>query len=714
MRSGGEEHRYNPATIHLLQKSTRDGDYEEFKQYTQMVDREETGYLRSLMDFAYPEKGIKLDEVESVENIVKRFKTGAMSYGSISQEAHEAMAMAMNRLKGKSNSGEGGESDERLESAGTAHDRSSAIKQVASGRFGVTSRYLGSAKEIQIKLAQGAKPGEGGHLPAKKVYPWVAKTRHSIPGVSLISPPPHHDIYSIEDLAQLIYDLKNSNKRARISVKLVSEAGVGTIAAGVAKAGAQVVLISGYDGGTGAAPLSSIHNAGLPWELGLTETHQTLIQNGLRKRVVIETDGKLMSGRDVAIAAILGAEEFGFATAPLVALGCVMMRVCNLDTCPMGVATQNPELRKRFVGKPEYVENFMRFIAMELREYMAKLGVRTVDELVGRTDLLKKKEELSGAARRIDLSKILYREENVTFDPSAQYDFKLEKTKDEAVLLKDKAVLEALEKGKKARISAHIGNTDRTFATLLGAQLTRLHHNGLEEDTITIDCQGAGGQSFGAFIPKGLTLDLVGDANDYLGKGLSGGKIIVKAPKDAGYDPHENIIVGNVALYGATSGETYIAGMAGERFCVRNSGAIAVVEGVGEHGCEYMTGGRAVILGTTGKNFAAGMSGGVAYVYDEDNKLYRNLNKGMVLMEKVENKTDREELRSILEKHLHYTGSKKAEQILANFEENLMKFKKIIPEDYKKLIGLTVMYEEQGMSREDAQIEAFYAATGNK
>jgi hypothetical protein len=714
MRSGGEEHRYNPATIHLLQKSTRDGDYEEFKQYTQMVDREETGYLRSLMDFAYPKKGIKLDEVESVENIVKRFKTGAMSYGSISQEAHEAMAMAMNRLKGKSNSGEGGESDERLESAGTAHDRSSAIKQVASGRFGVTSRYLGSAKEIQIKLAQGAKPGEGGHLPAKKVYPWVAKTRHSTPGVSLISPPPHHDIYSIEDLAQLIYDLKNSNKRARISVKLVSEAGVGTIAAGVAKAGAQVVLISGYDGGTGAAPLSSIHNAGLPWELGLAETHQTLIQNGLRKRVVIETDGKLMSGRDVAIAAILGAEEFGFATAPLVALGCVMMRVCNLDTCPMGVATQNPELRKRFVGKPEYVENFMRFIAMELREYMAKLGVRTVDELVGRTDLLKKKEELSGAARRIDLSKILYREENVTFDPSAQYDFKLEKTKDEAVLLKDKAVLEALEKGKKARISAHIGNTDRTFATLLGAQLTRLHHNGLEEDTITIDCQGAGGQSFGAFIPKGLTLDLVGDANDYLGKGLSGGKIIVKAPKDAGYDPHENIIVGNVALYGATSGETYIAGMAGERFCVRNSGAIAVVEGVGEHGCEYMTGGRAVILGTTGKNFAAGMSGGVAYVYDEDNKLYRNLNKGMVLMEKVENKTDREELRSILEKHLHYTGSKKAEQILANFEENLMKFKKIIPEDYKKLIGLTVMYEEQGMSREDAQIEAFYAATGNK
>lgn len=715
MRSGGEEHRYNPATIHMLQKATRDGNYEEFKQYTQMVDKEETGYLRSLMDFVYPEKGVKLEEVESVDSIVRRFKTGAMSYGSISQEAHEAMAVAMNRLKGKSNSGEGGESDERLESAGTKNDRSSAIKQVASGRFGVTSRYLTSAKEIQIKLAQGAKPGEGGHLPAKKVYPWVAKTRHSTPGVSLISPPPHHDIYSIEDLAQLIYDLKNANNRARISVKLVSEAGVGTVAAGVAKAGAQVVLISGYDGGTGAAPLSSIHNAGLPWELGLAETHQTLIKNGLRKRVIIETDGKLMSGRDVAVAAMLGAEEFGFATAPLVTLGCVMMRVCNLDTCPMGVATQNPTLRKRFIGKPEYVENFMRFVAMELREYMAKLGVRTVDELVGRTDLLKKKTELTGKAARIDLSGILYKEtdENITFDPSAEFDFKLNTTKDETVLLKNKSILDAIEKGKKTKLSINVTNTDRTFATLLGAQLTRVHHEGLSDDTITIECNGAGGQSFGAFIPKGLTLKITGDANDYLGKGLSGGKIVVKAPSNAGYDPHENIIVGNVAFYGATSGEAYIAGMAGERFCVRNSGAVAVVEGVGEHGCEYMTGGRAVILGSTGKNFAAGMSGGIAYVYDEDNKLYRNLNKGMVLMEKVENKTDREELKSIIEKHFEYTGSKKAESILANFDENLSKFKKIIPEDYKKLMGLTVMYEEHGMSREDAQIEAFYAATGN-
>ena len=716
MRSQGELHRYNPQTIHMLQKSTRDGSYEEFKQYTAMVDKEETGYLRSLMDFAYPEKGVDISEVESEYEIVKRFKTGAMSYGSISGEAHEAMAIAMNRLHGKSNSGEGGESDERLESAGTENDRSSAIKQVASGRFGVTSRYLGSAKEIQIKMAQGAKPGEGGHLPAKKVYPWIAKTRHSTPGVSLISPPPHHDIYSIEDLAQLIYDLKNANKNARISVKLVSEAGVGTIAAGVAKAGAQVVLISGYDGGTGAAPLSSIHNAGLPWELGLAEAHQTLLQNGLRQRVIIETDGKLMSGRDVAIAAMLGAEEFGFATAPLVTLGCVMMRVCNLDTCPMGVATQNPELRKRFMGKPEYVENFMLFIARELREYMAKLGVRTVNELVGRTDLLKKKEGIKGQGSRIDLSAILMQteKEGNTFDASALYDFELEKTKDETSLLKNVSIRKAIETGEKTSVNIAVQNTDRTFATRLGAEITKAHHEGMEEDTITLNCEGAAGQSFGAFIPKGLTICLTGEANDYFGKGLSGGKLIVKAPENAGYDAEENIITGNVALYGATSGECYIAGMAGERFCVRNSGAYAVVEGVGEHGCEYMTGGRAVILGETGKNFAAGMSGGIAYVYDPKNRLYRNLNKDLVLMEKVENKTDREELRMMLKKHVAYTGSKKAAMILADYAEELNNFKKIIPGDYKKLIAITGMFEEQGMSREDAQIEAFYECTGNK
>ena len=718
MRAQGEEHRYNPKTIHMLQMATREGDYGKFKQYTQMVDGESTGYLRTLMDFNFPEQGIDIKEVEPVESIVKRFKTGAMSYGSISEEAHQTLAIAMNRLKGKSNSGEGGESDERLETAGTKNDRSSAIKQVASGRFGVTSRYLVSAKEIQIKLAQGAKPGEGGHLPAKKVYPWVAKTRHSTPGVSLISPPPHHDIYSIEDLAQLIYDLKNANKNARISVKLVSEAGVGTVAAGVAKAGAQVILVSGYDGGTGAAPLSSIHNAGLPWELGLAETHQTLIANGLRNRVMIETDGKLMSGRDVAIAALLGAEEFGFATAPLVTLGCVMMRVCNLDTCPMGIATQNPELRKRFMGKPEYVENFMIFIATELREYMAKLGVRTVDEMVGRTDLLKKKDNLSGNAAKVDLSRILMntgcsREESV-FNPECVYDFELEKTVDEAVLLKKKEVKDAIKNGTKKEFSIRLTNTDRTFGTLLGAEITRAHHEGLSDDTITIHCNGAGGQSFGAFIPKGLTLELVGDSNDYFGKGLSGGKLIVKAPKEASYDPEENIIIGNVAFYGATSGEAYIAGRAGERFCVRNSGVTAVVEGVGEHGCEYMTGGRVVVLGPTDKNFAAGMSGGIAYVLDDQNQLYKNLNKEMVLMEKVESKYEQEELRTMIENHAKATGSVLAKKILKDFAEYLPKFKKIIPTDYKELIVMANQFEELGMSKEEAQIEAFYKATQGK
>ena len=719
MRSQGEKHRYNPQTIHMLQLATREGSYEKFVEYTKMVDGENTGYLRSLMDFNYPEKGIDISEVESEESIVKRFKTGAMSYGSISQEAHEALAIAMNRLHGKSNSGEGGESDERLESAGTADDRNSAIKQVASGRFGVTSRYLTSAQEIQIKMAQGAKPGEGGHLPGKKVYPWIAKTRHSTPGVSLISPPPHHDIYSIEDLAQLIYDLKNANKYSRISVKLVSEAGVGTVAAGVAKAGAQVILISGYDGGTGAAPLSSIHNAGLPWELGLAETHQTLLMNGLRNRVVIETDGKLMSGRDVAIAALLGAEEFGFATAPLVTLGCVMMRVCNQDTCPVGVATQNPELRKRFAGKPEYVENFMLFIARQLREYMAKLGVRTIEEMVGRTDLLKKKEGLTGTDAKIDLSRILLQDVETdrklcVFDPENAYDFELENTMDEAVLLKKKDIRSAIVKGTKKEATVQLTNTDRTFGTLLGAEITRNHPEGLDEDTITVNCTGAGGQSFGAFIPKGLTLSLCGDSNDYFGKGLSGGRLAVFAPEDAGYAAEENIIIGNVALYGATSGEAYIAGMAGERFCVRNSGAIAVVEGVGEHGCEYMTGGRVVVLGPTGKNFAAGMSGGIAYVLDEKNRLYRNLNKEMVLMEKVENRCDQEELKSILEKHVKYTGSAKAKEVLENFNEYLGKFKKIIPGDYKRMLQLSSQFEERGMSVKQAQIEAFYASIASK
>ena len=715
MRSGKEEHLYNPQTIHLLQLATRTGDYNTFKEYTELVNKD-TGVknLRGLMNIKFPKKGINIDEVESVDSIVKRFKTGAMSYGSISKEAHETMAIAMNMLHGKSNSGEGGEDEDRLTVGADGKNRCSAIKQVASGRFGVTSRYLVSAQEIQIKMAQGAKPGEGGHLPGKKVYPWIAKTRLSTPGVSLISPPPHHDIYSIEDLAQLIYDLKNANKNARISVKLVSEAGVGTIASGVAKAGAQVILISGYDGGTGAAPRSSIHNAGLPWELGLAEAHQTLIMNGLRNKVVIETDGKLMSGRDVAIAAMLGAEEFGFATAPLVTMGCVMMRVCNLDTCPVGIATQNPELRKRFTGKPEYVVNFMRFIAQELREYMAKLGVKTVDELVGRTDFLEQKQvEGSGRSAEVNLSAILnnpYIKEagKIQYNKKNVYNFELEKTVDEKVLIKKFA--SALESGQKRSVEVDVTNTDRALGTLLGAEITRRFGETLEEDTYTVKCHGAGGQSFGAFIPKGLTLELVGDSNDYFGKGLSGGKLIVYPQVGATYKEDENIIVGNVALYGATSGKAFINGVAGERFCVRNSGATAVVEGCGDHGCEYMTGGRVVVLGGTGKNFAAGMSGGIAYVLDEDTSLYKRVNKQLVSMEPVTDKYDVLELKEIITEHVAYTNSKKGKEVLDNFGEYLPMFKRIVPHDYKKMMNKIVQMEEKGLSSEQAQIEAFYAA----
>ena len=717
MRSGSAQHIYNPQTIHLLQQSTKRGDYQMFKQYTDLVDSEERHMnIRGLMDFNYPKKGVPLEEVESVDSIVTRFKTGAMSYGSISKEAHETLAIAMNRLHGKSNTGEGGEDPDRIASKHSKLDRCSAIKQVASGRFGVTSRYLVSAEEIQIKMAQGAKPGEGGHLPGKKVYPWIAKTRLSTSGVALISPPPHHDIYSIEDLEQLIYDLKNSNRDARISVKLVSEAGVGTVAAGVAKAGAQVVLISGYDGGTGAAPQSSIHNAGLPWELGLSETHQTLIMNGLRNKVRIETDGKLMSGRDVAIAALLGAEEFGFATAPLVTMGCVMMRVCNLDTCPAGIATQNPELRKRFAGKPEYVENFMRFIAEELREYMAKLGFRTVDEMVGRSDLLKVREDLAGHEKEIDLSKILNNpfadaKQKVTFDPKQVYDFELEKTKDEKVLLKQLAG--ALEKGEKRSIDVEVTNTDRSFGTIFGSEITKRYDDKLDEDTFIIKCNGAGGQSFGAFIPKGLTLELVGDSNDYFGKGLSGGKLVVYPPAGVKFKKDKNIVIGNVALYGATSGKAFINGVAGERFCVRNSGATAVVEGVGDHGCEYMTGGRVVVLGKTGKNFAAGMSGGIAYVLDEDNDLYTRMNKEMVFSEEVTSKYDVMELKDMIKEHVALTNSEKGKAILDNFSEYLPKFKKIIPYDYNRMMMAIVQMEEKGLSSEQAQIEAFYANMKN-
>lgn len=716
LRSGQEEHLYNPLTIHLLQEAARTGDYEIFKQYSHALHEEgQTINLRSLIDFQFDkEGGVPIEEVEGVDSIVKRFKTGAMSYGSISQEAHETLAVAMNRIGGKSNSGEGGESLERLEAAGEERNTCSAIKQVASGRFGVTSRYLVSAKEIQIKMAQGAKPGEGGQLPGGKVYPWVARTRHSTTGVGLISPPPHHDIYSIEDLAQLIYDLKNANTDARISVKLVSEAGVGTVAAGVAKAGAQVILVSSFDGGTGAAPRNSIYHAGLPWELGVAEAHQTLIMNGLRDKVVLETDGKLMTGRDVAVACMLGAEEFGFATAPLVTMGCVMMRVCNLDTCPVGIATQNPKLRARFKGKPEYVVNFMYFVAQELREYMAKLGVRTVDELVGRTDLLKKKDVIpSTRASRVDLSNILNNPyagmKMAGYHEKKPYHFHLENTLDEKVLLRK--LKTAIASGQKKTIQIEVSNVDRALGTILGSEITKACPEGLLEDTLTIQCKGSGGQSFGAFIPKGLTLELTGDSNDYFGKGLSGGKLVVYPPAGVKFKAGDNIIIGNVALYGATGGKAFINGVAGERFCVRNSGATAVVEGVGDHGCEYMTGGRVVVLGETGKNFAAGMSGGIAYVLDEKRDLYKRLNKELVALEEVTSKYDVLELKTMIEEHVALTGSARGQEILDHFGDYLPKFKKILPHDYRRMMNTIVQMEEKGLSSEQAQIEAFYANT---
>ncbi len=712
LRSGPdkEDHMYNPLTIRLLQKAVREGSYEDFKRYTALVDNLEVPHtLRGLLDLKTdPAGGIPLDEVESVDSIVRRFKTGAMSYGSISEEAHECLAEAMNTLGGKSNSGEGGETPERLKDP--LH--CSAIKQIASGRFGVTSAYLTSAAELQIKMAQGAKPGEGGHLPGSKVYPWIAKTRCSTPGVSLVSPPPHHDIYSIEDLAQLVFDLKNANRDARISVKLVSEAGVGTIACGVAKAGAQVVLISGYDGGTGAAPESSIHNAGLPWELGVAEAHQTLIQNGLREQVVIETDGKLMTGRDVAVACMLGAEEFGFATAPLISVGCCMMRVCNLDSCPVGVATQNPELRKRFAGKPEYVMNFMRFTAQELRECMAAVGIRSVDELVGRSDLLTVREKrITHRAETVDLSALLCSSQGETvshFRPEAIRRLPLEESKDCNVLMKKLGP--RLRSGRPGRAEVDVSSTDRAFGTLFGSEITRSCGDRLPEDSYVITCRGGGGQSFGAFIPKGLTLRLEGDSNDGFGKGLSGGKLILYPPKKSRLKADENIIVGNVALYGATSGKAFISGIAGERFCVRNSGAEAVVEGVGDHGCEYMTGGRVVILGTTGKNFAAGMSGGVVYVLDEAHDLYTRLNKTGLVMTVLKEQHDIQDLKEMITAHTEATGSAKGKRILENFEAYLPAFKKIIPRDYERMVAAIAALEGRGETREQAEIDAFYAA----
>lgn len=701
-----ESHMYDPKTVITLREATHLGSYEKFKEYSAMVDDERKPHtLRGLMDFVFDENGgIPLDEVEPASEIVKRFKTGAMSYGSISEEAHTCMAIAMNRLGGKSNSGEGGEESSRF---GT--EKNSAIKQVASGRFGVTSEYLVSAKEIQIKMAQGAKPGEGGHLPGKKVYPWIAKTRYSTPGVSLISPPPHHDIYSIEDLAQLIFDLKNANKDARISVKLVSEAGVGTIAAGVAKAGAQVVLISGYDGGTGAAPQSSIHNAGLPWELGLAEAHQTLIKNGLRTRVRLETDGKLMTGRDVAIACILGAEEFGFATAPLISMGCLMMRVCNLDTCPVGIATQNPELRGRFCGKPEYVMNFMTFVAEELREIMAKLGVRTVDELVGRTDKITVREkQVTERAAKVCLNSIFGEKTNVSthFEAKDIFNFELEKTIDEKNLVP--TFEPYFKKNKPFEHTIDVSSVNRTVGTILGAEITKKFGNSLPDDRYVINCLGSGGQSFGAFIPKGLTLKIFGDSNDYFGKGLSGGKLVVRPDKKSEFVAKDNIIIGNVALYGATQGQAYINGIAGERFCVRNSGAVAVVEGCGDHGCEYMTGGRVVVLGNTGKNFAAGMSGGIAYVLDMKHDLYLKLNKQMVTMSEVTEKYDINELKNLIKAHYKETQSPFAKEILDNFDARLPFFKKITPNDYQKMTVTISRLEEKGIKHEQAELEAFY------
>ncbi|SHI19911.1 glutamate synthase (ferredoxin) [Sporobacter termitidis DSM 10068] len=711
-RRNGEYHIYNPETIDKLQRSTRTGDYALFKEYARLINENEREHatLRSAMKF---KKGtpVPLDEVEPVESIVKRFKTGAMSFGSISKEAHEAMAVAMNRLGGKSNTGEGGEDPARYKPDANGDSRCSAVKQVASGRFGVTSEYLVNSKEIQIKMAQGAKPGEGGQLPGRKVYPEVAKVRYSTPGVGLISPPPHHDIYSIEDLKELIYDLKNSNPQARINVKLVSEAGVGTVAAGVAKGFADVVLVSGYDGGTGASPRTSMRHAGLPWELGLAETHQTLVLNNLRNRIVIETDGKLMTGRDVAVAALLGAEEYGFATAPLVTLGCVMMRVCNMDTCPVGVATNNPALRAKFTGKPEYVMNFMKFVAAEMREYMAEMGFRTVNEMIGRADMLEPDiPESSWKAGGLDLSAILYKPEVPEGTPLHQtiaQNHGLESTVDMTVLLN--ACRPALENGEKVETAVRVKNTDRAIGTILGSCLTRKYgESGLPDDTIRLNLTGSSGQSLGAFVPKGVTITLTGDSNDYTGKGLSGGKIIVRPPKEATFNPEENIIIGNVAFYGATSGEAYIRGAAGERFCVRNSGAVAVVEAVGDHGCEYMTGGRVVVLGKTGRNFAAGMSGGIAYVYDEDGTFATRCNTEMVKTVPVDGE-GAAEIKKLVAAHLEYTGSEKAAAILKSWDSALAKFVCVMPNDYERMIKAIKKAHEDGYTGDAALMIAFDA-----
>jgi glutamate synthase (ferredoxin) len=712
-RKEGEAHLFSPETIHALQKAVREGNYDQFKKYSALVNEQNQQHftLRGLLDFKSRES-IPLEEVEPIESILRRFKTGAMSYGSISKEAHEALAIAMNRIGGKSNTGEGGEDPERYTWTNEQGDsKNSAIKQVASGRFGVTSLYLSQAKEIQIKMAQGAKPGEGGQLPGKKVYPWIAKVRHSTPGVGLISPPPHHDIYSIEDLAELIHDLKNANRAARISVKLVSEVGVGTIAAGVSKAHADVVLISGYDGGTGASPQTSIKHAGLPWELGLAETHQTLVLNNLRSRIVVETDGQMKTGRDVVIAALLGAEEFGFATAPLVTLGCIMMRVCHLNTCPVGVATQDPQLRDKFTGDPAHTVNFMTFIAQEVRELMAQLGFRTLDEMVGRTDVLEAKQAVEHwKAKGLDFSKILYQpevSEDVGRYAKIPQDHGLDKSLDMTVLLD--LCQAAIVDGEPVEAIVPIKNINRAVGTILGNEITKRHWEGLPDDTVHLHFQGTAGQSFGAFVPSGVTMELEGDTNDYLGKGLSGGKIILYPHKASTFVAEENIIAGNVAFYGATSGEAYIRGIAGERFCVRNSGVNAVVEGIGDHGCEYMTGGKVVVLGLTGRNFAAGMSGGVAYILDESGDFATRCNTSMVGLEKLEDPEEIKDLKQLIQQHVDYTESAKGTKVLADWNASVPKFVKVMPKDYKRVLQSIKEALENGLSGDDALNAAFEA-----
>jgi len=711
-RNDGENHLFGPEAIAKLQHAVRTESYDVYKQFAALINDQSKNLstLRGLMGFTSARKPISIDEVEPVDEIVRRFKTGAMSYGSISKEAHETLAIAMNRLGGRSNTGEGGEDPERFKLLSNGDSKRSAIKQVASGRFGVTSDYLTNASEIQIKMAQGAKPGEGGQLPGKKVYPWIAKVRHSTPGVGLISPPPHHDIYSIEDLAQLIHDLKCANDKARISVKLVAEVGVGTVAAGVAKAKADVILISGHDGGTGASPLTSIKHAGGPWELGLAETHQVLMLNDLRSRVAVETDGQLKTGRDVMVAALLGAEEFGFASAPLVALGCLMMRVCHLNTCPAGIATQDPELRHRFTGKPEHVAAYMRFVATELREHLAQLGFRTLAEAVGHTECLEMRKAVDHwKGKGVDLSAIFHQAdvpETVGRHCTMAQNHKLEDEFDDKRLIP--LCKPALEGQHKVRATLLIRNVNRTVGTRLGSEITRRYGAaGLPEDTVNVHFKGSAGQSFMAFVPKGVTFTLEGDANDYTGKGLSGGKLVVYPPADATFVVEQNVIVGNVALYGATSGEVYIRGLAGERFCVRNSGASAVVEGVGDHGCEYMTGGRVVILGPTGRNFAAGMSGGIAYVLDENRELRLNCNTEMVGTGPLDDPAEVEIVLAMLRRHHELTGSKRAHNVLVSWSLFRPLFVRVIPHDYRRVLEAQNKMLATGMSREEAEMAAF-------